>query len=71
MHHLETKNIFVSTGSACSSRRNVQSHVLTAMNLPKENIEGAIRLSFSGMNNEEQAYEFIDAIKEIIPIIKY
>jgi cysteine desulfurase len=41
------------------------------MNLPKENIEGAIRLSFSGMNNEEQAYEFIDAIKEIIPIIKY
>ncbi len=71
MHHLEAKNIFVSIGSACSSRKNVQSHVLTAMNLPKENIEGAIRLSFSGMNNEEQAYKFVDAIKDIIPIIRY
>ena len=46
MHHLETKNIFVSTGSACSSAE-MQSHVLTAMNLPKENIEGAIRLSLA------------------------
>lgn len=71
MHHLETKNIFVSVGSACSSRKNVQSHVLAAMNLPKENIEGAIRLSFSGMNTVEEALKFIDAVKEIIPMIRY
>jgi len=31
LHHLETKNIFVSTGAACSSRKQVLSHVLRAM----------------------------------------
>ena len=39
--------------------------------LPKENIEGAVRLSFSGMNTEDEALRFIEAIKEIIPKIKY
>lgn len=71
MHHLEAENIFVSVGSACSSRKNIQSHVLKAMNLPKENIEGAIRLSFCGMNNKEEAVRFLDVIKDIIPRIQY
>lgn len=71
MHHLETRNIIVSVGSACSSRKNVQSHVLSAMNLPRENIEGAIRLSFSGMNTVDEAVKFVGAVKEIIPVIKY
>lgn len=71
MHHLETKNIIVSVGSACSSRKNVQSHVLSAMNLSKDNIEGAIRLSFSGMNTVDEAHKFVGAVKEIIPVIRY
>jgi len=71
MHHLESKNIIVSVGSACSSRKNIQSHVLTAMNLPRDNIEGAIRLSFSGMNTVEEAERFILAVREIIPAIRY
>ncbi len=71
MQHLEALNIFVSTGSACSSRKTLQSHVLKAMNLPKDNIEGAIRLSFSGSNTPEEAQQFILAIKEIIPRIRH
>ncbi len=71
MQHLEAVNIYVSVGSACSSRKNIHSRVLTAMKLPKENIEGAVRLSFSGMNTEDEALRFIEAIKEIIPKIKY
>lgn len=71
MHHLEAKDIIVSVGSACSSRKNIQSHVLSAMSLPKENIEGAIRLSFSGMNTVDEALNFIRAVKEIIPVIRY
>jgi cysteine desulfurase len=71
MQHLEALNIFVSIGSACSSHKNVQSHVLKAMNLPKENIDGAIRLSFSGDNTADEAKRFIEATKEIISVIKY
>ena len=71
MQHLEALNIFVSVGSACSSHKNVQSHVLKAMNLPKENIDGAIRLSFSGNNTIDEAKRFIEAIKEIITVIRY
>lgn len=71
MHHLEAENIFVSVGSACSSHKDTYSHVLRAMNLPKENIEGAIRLSFSGTNTPQQAVRFVEVIQKIIPAIRY
>jgi cysteine desulfurase len=71
MQHLEAESIIVSTGSACSSRKNIQSHVLTAMNLPRERTEGAIRVSFSGMNTEDEALTFAKALKEIVPKIRY
>ncbi len=71
MHHLEAENIFVSVGSACSSHKNTASHVLKAMNLPKETMEGAIRLSFSGMNNQQEATRFLEVIQKIIPVIRY
>ena len=71
MHHLEAENIIVSVGSACSSRKNAYSHVLKAMKLPKENIEGAIRLSFSGTNTQEEAIRFLEAIRKIVPAIRY
>jgi cysteine desulfurase len=71
MHHLEAESIIVSTGSACSSRKNVQSHVLAAMNFPKERTEGAIRVSFSGMNTEEEVLTFTGALVKIVPKIRY
>lgn len=69
LHHLEQKRIFVSTGSACSSRRKNRSHVLTAMNIPADMIDGAIRFSFSGFNTEREVDDTINALKEIIPVI--
>ncbi len=53
LHTLEQSQIFVSTGSACSSRSK-GSHVLRAMGLKPEEIEGAIRFSFCGDNTPEQ-----------------
>jgi cysteine desulfurase len=70
LHHLEEKNIFVSTGSACSSRKNMHSHVLKAIGLDAKIIEGALRFSFSEFNNEAEIQETLNALKEIIPIIK-
>lgn len=70
LHFLETKNIFVSTGSACSSKKTSQSHVLKALGLEKKWIEGAIRFSFSQFNSEEDIHLTIKALSEIVPKIR-
>ncbi|HWQ78447.1 MAG TPA: cysteine desulfurase family protein [Anaerovoracaceae bacterium] len=54
LHALEQSEIYVSTGSACSSRKKGQSHVLKAMGLSDKEIEGAIRFSFSEFNTTEE-----------------
>lgn len=69
LHHLEQKGIFVSTGSACSSHKNSRSHVLTAMTVPANLIDGAIRFSFSSFNTIQEIHLTLEALKEIIPII--
>ncbi len=71
LHHLEERNIFVSTGSACSSRKKKQSHVLQAMGLPTPIIEGALRFSFSADNTVEEVVETIRTLQEIVPRIQY
>jgi len=70
VHHLEMKNIFVSTGSACSSRKNIHSHVLKAIGLKPEKIDGAIRFSFSAFNTIDEMEYTIGALKEILPKIR-
>lgn len=65
LHFLEQKGIYVSTGSACSSKKK-GSHVLNAMNLTPDEIEGAIRFSLSDMNSEEDILETIKAVKESV-----
>ena len=61
LHTLEQSNIYVSTGSACSSKKRGQSHVLEAIGLSNTEIEGAIRFSFSEFNTiEEMDYVLIN-----------
>jgi len=69
LHHLEQKNIFVSTGSACASRKTSHSHVLKAMGVSAKYIDGAIRFSLSASNSISDMDETINALKEIIPVI--
>lgn len=69
LHHLEQKGIFVSTGSACSSHKKNKSHVLSAMNIPAQLVDGAVRFSFSGHNTEEEICLTVEALKDIIPVI--
>lgn len=71
LHHLERRNIYVSTGSACSSRKKKQSHVLQSMGFPSYVTDGAIRFSFSASNTIEEIDETITALREIVPDIKY
>lgn len=70
LHHLEERGIYVSTGSACSSRKNIHSYVLKALGLKSCDIEGAVRFSFSELNTEEEIEAAVDAVIDIIPRIK-
>jgi len=62
LHTLEQDNIFVSTGSACSSNKKGGSHVLMAMGLKHKEIEGAIRFSFSEENTIEEMDYVLDKV---------
>lgn len=53
LHTLEGSEIYVSTGSACSSHKK-GSHVLKAMRCSDKEIESAIRFSFGEFNNIEE-----------------
>ena len=55
MHRLDLKNIFVSTGSACDSRRIKISHVLKALHVDENYIRGTIRVTFGRENTFDDA----------------
>ena len=64
LHMLEQDNIYVSTGSACSSKKSSQSHVLKAMGLTDQEIEGAVRFSFSYENTIEEVDYVLSRLKK-------
>ncbi|MBS4215353.1 cysteine desulfurase family protein [Neobacillus rhizophilus] len=68
IHALEQKNIFVSTTSACSSKKKAPSNTLLQMGVPEELAESAIRISLSFDNTEEEARK---AILEIEKTVKH
>ncbi|AFK86561.1 MULTISPECIES: cysteine desulfurase family protein [Thermoanaerobacterium] len=70
LHALEEKGIYVSTGSACSSHKNTESHVLKAIGLSHEYIEGAIRFSLSVFNTEEEIDYAIQVLKEKVNFLR-
>ncbi len=69
LHFLEMREIYVSSGSACNSKKNAISHVLEAIEIPRQWAEGAIRFSFGSFNTEKEAVITADAIKEIMKIM--
>ena len=56
IHYLERREIYVSGGSACA--KGARSHVLTAMGLPVDRVDGALRVSFCRENTPEEVDEF-------------
>lgn len=66
LHMLEQSGIFVSTSSACSSKKRGQSHVLKAAGLSDNQIEGAIRFSFSEMNTLAEMDYTLDQLKRAV-----
>lgn len=61
LHILESKGIYVSTGSACNSKKKLN-YVLKAMGIKDNVIDGAIRFSLSEFNTAEE----IDYVSEVL-----
>ena len=55
----------VSNGSACTSQSYTLSHVLASMGLPKEEIMGALRVSWCHMTKNVNWSKIVDALKEL------
>ena len=71
LHALEDREIFVSAGSACSTNRKLPvSPVLTQMGLPREEMESALRFSFSRLNTEEEVDYCLQALREYLPVLR-
>ena len=69
LHALEEKEIYVSAGSACSSKKKGSS-VLSALGLSETRIEGAIRFSFCRYNTVEEADECLRVLKEKVAFLR-
>lgn len=61
---LDARDIFVSTGSACNTGSLTPSHVLTAIGVDSDYIDGTIRISLSEHNTPEECRIVSEAIKE-------
>ena len=68
-HFLGMYDIFVSTGSACSSKKG-NSRILAAMGLSQSELDGAIRFSFSNENKLEEIEEIVKRVKESVARIR-
>lgn len=64
LHFLAQKEIYVSSGSACS--KGAKSPVLTAIGLPADEIDSALRVSLCRDNTIEDMDRFADGLSEAI-----
>lgn len=70
LNALEDKGIFVSAGSACNSKKKVQSSVLGALGMAEDDIVGSVRFSFTRFNTIEESETCLQALKELVPMLR-
>jgi cysteine desulfurase len=65
LHALETQEIYISTVSACTSKKKKKSHVLTAMGIKEHEARNAVRFSFSRFTTVEEIHKLCAALDRI------
>lgn len=68
LHFLESKGVYVSSGSACSKGKG--SRVLREMGLDRQTVDSALRISFSRFNYEEETDRLFEALKQVSQTLK-
>lgn len=70
LHALEQKQIYVSTGSACSTHKKGGNRILTAIHVTGARQEGAVRLSLSPFNTAEEMDIAAEEIKAQVAFLR-
>lgn len=70
LHYLEMEEIYISTSSACSSKGTDKSHVLKAIGLDDNYIEGTIRICFSHDIKKKDIDYTIEKMKKSVEEIR-
>lgn len=65
LHALSEKEVFVSSGSACSSHKG-KSAVLKSFGVDEKGQDSTIRLSFSSLNTPEEGEAFVSILKDLL-----
>lgn len=63
---LDAKNIFASSGSACTSGSLDPSHVLLAIGLPHELAHGSLRITLGKHNTQKETDYFLNVLPDIV-----
>jgi cysteine desulfurase len=63
---LDENGIAASTGSACSAKKQKQSHVLKAMGFSYEEITGSLRLSLGMHNTKDEVDRAVDILSSVV-----
>ena len=66
VHAFENHGIYISTTSACSSKKADSSSTLYAMDVATEWATGAVRVSFSNDNTKEEVEQFIKVLHQLM-----
>lgn len=66
LHALEAEQIYVSSGSACSSHKREPSYVLTSIGLNRKMIDGSIRFSLSEFTTEDEIARTVEVVAETV-----
>lgn len=70
LHALEDKEIYVSSGSACSSNKPGLSNTLVAVHLDKDLLDSTIRFSFCFETTKEQLDYTLEVLKQLLPMLR-
>ena len=70
LHSLEDKQIYVSSGSACSSNKPAVSRTLKGIGLKQNLLDSTVRFSFSVHTTEEEIDYAADVLKTLVPALQ-